>query len=235
MPIISDLSLQISVDDITRAWGTRRKKLATPFMLTRITEILASIDTGNWLQPAISYQVYNITEHGHDWLALEGCVKLRAPLLAHRLRRASHLVIGVYTIGDVVGQQVSNWFASRKRLQAVLLDEIGSLALFKLANHFESLMQQQARQMDLQTSGTLSPGDEGFALTVQKNIVQLAGGTDIGVYMKGGAMLAPQKSLTTVIGMGEQMRSWSRGENCNRCKARQHCSYRQSTCVGVAA
>ena len=185
-----------------------------------------------WLAPAISYRIHPITDRAADWMELSGRIRLNAPLLMHRLRRASSLAFGVCSIGPKISQQVSDWFAGRERLKAVLLDDIGTLALFKLGDYLEALISRQSLAMGLQASGTLSPGEEGFDLTAQAEVLELAGGGDIGVLVRGGSLLVPHTSTTSVIGLGEQMTSWSRDDSCATCRAGRRCPYRHDSVEG---
>lgn len=234
MPTITDINLQLTVADITNAWGPRSETLATPTMLERLSDLLTQIESNRWLDAAINYQILEITDSDSAWIGL-GDAKINSPLVAHRLRRATHLAFGVCTLGEKLLQQVSRRFDEKEQLQAVILDEIGTLLLYKLSGHFEDLMCEQAIFMGLQASGTLSPGDDGFDIRQQGTVLGLAGGKDIGVTLMGAGMLVPKNSLTTVIGLGEHMPTWSIGESCARCKSRERCPHRQDLNAGVAA
>jgi hypothetical protein len=153
----------------------------------------------------------------------------------HRLRRASSVVFRVCTIGPKLSQQASAWFAEGERLKAVILDDIGTTALFKLGDRLEALISKQSSAMGLEASGTSSPGEEGFAVTAQAQVLELAGGGDIGVVLTGGGVLVPHKSMTSVIGLGEQMTAWSRGDTCAACSASERCPYRHGSVEGGTA
>jgi hypothetical protein len=116
-----------------------------------------------------------------------------------------------------------------------MLDEIGSLALYRLADQFATLMRDEAGSMDLAASGVLNPGEEGFDLSQQVAVLRAAGGESIGVHVSGAALLLPQKSLTAVMGFGVNLPSWDRGENCGRCATRTRCPYRHDAVDGIAA
>jgi len=235
MAVITDLDLPPDADDVARACGPRRGRVTPPGIRRCTSSVLSQMSEERWLAPAISYQIHPITDRATDWMELSGRIRLSSPLLMHRLRRASSVVFGVCTIGPKLSQQASAWFAERERLKAVILDDIGTTVLFKLGDHLEALISKQSSAMGLEASGPSSPGEEGFDVTAQAQVLELAGGSDIGVVVKGGGLLVPHKSMTSVIGLGEKMTRWSRGDTCAACSASERCPYRHGSVEGGTA
>lgn len=227
VPVISDLRVSVNAESVCRAWGERRELLARGRVFTLLADILRQMETEQWLEPAISYQTWQLTGSGSGWLELCNHTCLHSPLLVHRLRRATHLATGVCTLGDRLARQVSEYFAAGEPLKAVLLDEVGSLALYQLSDRLEEIIRTEARRRGLETSGVLNPGDNGFDLRAQAQVVALAGGSDIGIRVTNAGVLSPAKSLTLVMGMGKRMPRWRRGDSCGSCEARKRCPYRQ--------
>ena len=161
--------------------------------------------------------------------------RLDSSLVARYLGQATHLVFGVCTLGEKLQQQMRMNFDQKKQLQAVLLDEIGTLLLYKLCDHFEEIMCQQAKVMQLQASGAFNPGDEGFDISQQGRVLELAGGRDVGVTLQGGGILVPHKSITAVVGLGRRMPVNTRAERCARCHSRDRCPHRQDIAAGAVA
>ena len=124
MTVITNLRVPLSLDDVTRAWGSRRARLASPRMLSLVTELLERVDTENWLQPAVSFRAWPVVESGPGWMELSGGSRLRASLLSHYLRGASHLALGVCTVGAAIENHVSEWFAANERLRADVLNQL---------------------------------------------------------------------------------------------------------------
>ena len=235
MTVITNLRVPLSLDGVTRAWGSRRARLASPRMLSLVTELLERVDTENWLQPAVSFRAWPVVESGPGWMELSGGSRLRASLLSHYLRGASHLALGVCTVGAAIENHVSEWFAANERLRAVVLDDIGTFALYRLSDQFETLLQKEAAVLGLEASGVLSPGEDGFELSEQAKVAELAGGESIGVSITSTGMLIPRKSLSMVMGFGALMPKWGRGERCARCGARERCPHRQQVLAGAPA
>jgi hypothetical protein len=235
MTVITNLRVPLLVDDVTRAWGSRRARLASPRMLALVTELLERVDAENWLQPAVSFRAWPVVESGPGWMDLSNGARLKAPLLNHYLRGASHLALGVCTVGAAIENHVSEWFAANERLRAVVLDDIGTFALYGLSDQLEALLQKEAESLGLEASGVLSPGEDGFELSEQAKVAELAGGESIGVSITSTGMLIPRKSLSMVMGFGTRMPKWGRGERCARCGARERCPHRQQVLAGAPA
>jgi hypothetical protein len=234
MPVIANLRVPLSVEDVMRAWGPRRAKLASPRMLALVAELLERAETENWIQPAVSFRVWPIIQSGPGWMELCNGSRLQARLLTHHLRGASHLALGVCTVGAALEKRVSEWFALNERLRGVVLDEIGTLVLYRLSDQLETLMQKEAAILRLEASGVLNPGEDGFDLSEQATVAQLAGGESIGVSVTTTGMLIPRKSLSLLMGFGARMPQWSRGERCARCGARERCPHRQQILAGAS-
>jgi len=234
MPVLMNLRLPLTVEEIVSSWGSRRARLASPRMMAMLAELLARIEAEGCIQPRISFQVWPIVSSGSGWLEVHGGSRLSSPTLGHHLPGAAYLAAGVCTIGDAVEKRASQGFAASDRLRAVMLDEIGTLTLFRLGDQLEVLLKTGARRRGLQAGGMLSPGEDGFEISQQAAVLALAHGAEIGVLQTASGMLVPRKSLAAVVGWGNQMPHWSRGERCARCGARARCPHRQVRISEVA-
>lgn len=234
MPTISDIPIRLSLDDIRCAWGAERVRVLSLPLANSLQQLLRQIEANRWLDAAINYRVLEVTGSGPGRLEAGGAV-LDSALLARYLQQATHLVFGVCTLGEGLLRHMREFFDSKRPSQAVLLDEIGTLLLYKLGDHFEEMMCQQAKTMGLQASGAFNPGDEGFDINLQGTVLKLAGGADIGVTMQGRSILVPHKSLTAVIGLGRNMPAYTRAERCARCHSRDRCPHRQDLAAGALA
>jgi len=234
MPVITYPRLLLTVEDVTSSWGSRRARLTSARMMALLSELLARIEAEHWIQPKIGFQVWPVVGRGQEWLELRGGSRISSRTLGHYLPGAIHVAAGVCTIGDAVEKHVSEGFAASDRLRAVMLDEIATLTLFRLGDQLEESMQAEAGQHGLEASGALSPGEDGFEISQQAVVLELAGGANLGVSQTTTGMLIPRKSLSMVVGFGARMAKWSRGERCARCGARERCPHRRPKIAEVA-
>lgn len=234
MTVSTNLRVPLSVEDVTRSWGSRGARLASPRMLALVAELLERAGTENWIQPAVGFRVWSIVKQGPGWMELSDGSRLQARLLSHHLQGASHLALGVCTVGAVLEKRVSESFALGERLRGAMLDEIGTLVLYRLSDQLETLLQKEAEILRLGASGVLNPGEDGFDLSEQAKVAQLASGDKIGISVTSAGMLVPRKSLSLVMGFGAHMQKWSRGERCDRCGARNRCPHRSYVLAGAS-
>jgi hypothetical protein len=234
MPVLTEFRQRFSVEDITSSWGVRRARLASSRMTALLSSLLEQIDRHNWLQPKISFQVHAVIVGTREQLTLRGGSTLSSPMLGHYLPVATHVAAGVCTIGDAIENEVRRGFAASDRLRATILDEIGTLALYRLSDRVQEMIQEEAARMGLQASGALNPGEDGIPISQQETVLELASGADIGISQTSTGMLSPRKSLSMILGLGKQMRRWSRGERCAVCAARDRCPHRRTRLLGGA-
>ena len=234
MPVLTEIRQRLSVEDITSSWGVRRARLASSRMTALLSSLLEQIELHQLIQPKISFQTHAVVLKTREQFTLRGGSKLSSPMLGHDLPSATHVAAAVCTIGDAIESEVRAGFAASDRLRATMLDEIGTIALYRLGDHLEQVIHDEAARLGLEASGALNPGEDGFPITQQEIVLELAGGAAIGISRTTTGMLRPRKSLSMILGLGKQMRRWSRGERCAVCAARDRCPHRRSNLVGVA-
>ena len=227
MPVISDLRVEVTTEDVAHAWGPRRARLASPRMLARVSELLEQVEAEHWLHPRMSFGFRPVARIGPEGIEFPDGSQMYAPLAAQYFRNASHVGAGVCTLGNALERHVTGLFESSDRLRAVLLDEIGTLALYRLSDRLEEKIQEDAALQGLEMSGVLNPGDDGFDLRAHEMILEFSEGTSIGVSATSLGMLRPTKSISLVVGLGTNMPKWSHAERCERCKMRDRCPYRE--------
>ncbi|HVB85559.1 MAG TPA: hypothetical protein VNK23_02700 [Candidatus Dormibacteraeota bacterium] len=203
-------------------------------MTKLLSDLLEQIELHNWIQPRISFQVHPIVARSREQFTLRGGSRIFSPMLEHYLPAATQVAAGVCTIGDAIENQVRADFAASDRLRAVMLDEIGTLALYRLGDQLEKTIHGEAARLGIEASGALNPGEDTFPITQQETVLELAGGAAIGISYTTTGMLRPRKTLSMILGLGKQMRKWSRGERCAVCAARVRCPHRRSKLTGGA-
>lgn len=197
-----------------------RIKQLLPELLDKVTEL-------DLIKPACSYRVVGIDKRSLNRVKLKDGSEITSPLLVHRLAGASHLAVGAITIGEALGDQVSLLFSRRDYVKAMILDEIGNGALFKLSNLFESICEAEASDRELRSSGALSPGDDGFGLECQKTLLAMAEAEKSGIRLIDSGLMLPVRSLSVVVGLGKRVKRWSQAESCATCSSRDKCRLRQ--------
>jgi hypothetical protein len=228
MKIIKDLKLDLDEEEILRYQGYSRNKVREPNQnILRITE--EEINRGYSLfKPQGIYSLIKIKGS-----ALEGRINLESGLIFRfaksiikQLKGASHLLVGVVTIGDLLEKKVSDLFSQGEYPRALTLDVIGTVAVEDFSRKVRKLARQEVIEQGFKTSRHFSPGYSGWEVSQQEIVFKSIPSDNIGVSLTKGFMMLPQKSLSWVIGAGKEIIVSSEEENkCKDCQSK-YCNYK---------
>jgi hypothetical protein len=108
----------------------------------------------------------------------------------------------------------------------MFLDGIGSAAVDALIEEVGKFIAAEVSSRGDEISSPVNPGMPGFPMTEQRNLLELAGASEIGVGLTDSGILVPRKSVSMVIGIGPKMTRWTQAEVCARCSLEQTCPYK---------
>lgn len=226
MPVINDQAIELDAPALEGLAGLPCSRRVTARIRDLLPEVLADVNNGGLITPRICYRVVAVEKTTPGRITLQGGLTLNAPLVAHRLARATHILFGAATIGAAMAGEVRRCFRDGSNLKAVLMEEAANVALFEAANELQSAAEAQASRMGLGPSGPLSPGDyDGFGLDQQENVIALAGADRLGITLTRTGQMNPIHSASVVIGLGRNLRKWTRIDDCKTCKSRDRCSH----------
>lgn len=235
MPVIGHSSADLDVQALGKPAVLSGSAYTSARLSALLSGVLKEIERDRLIAPALCYEVVAVAKTSAGTITLDGGERLHAPLLAHRMARASHLLFGVATIGGAMAKTVRQCFTGGKNVKAILLEELANAALFETANRLQSLADERASDMGSSSSGPMSPGDvDGFGLDQQATVVTLAGAEKIGVTLTGSGQMNPVHSLSVVIGLGKSMRKWTKMDDCKTCRSRETCRHYQRTFEAAA-
>ena len=228
MKIIKDTELNIDREEVLRYQDYSRKKIKKPNQnILQITE--EEINRGyNLFKPQGIYSLIKIT-----CFTSKGRINLENELffrfsksVINQLKRASHLLVGVVTIGDLLGKKVSELFSQGEYPQALALDAVGTVAVEDFSRKIRKLARQEVKERGFKTSRHFSPGYGGWDVSQQKIIFKNIPADNIGVRLTKGYMMLPQKSLSWAIGVGKEIITPSEEDNnCGNCQSK-YCNYK---------
>ncbi len=226
MAILKNPSLDLSFKEVVEYHGLRCRGLIRPRTIELLQTIINDLERSSHLKPEIAYNIVPVKQVKDGCLYLANHRILPIPLATHKLRHISHLLIGVCTLGNQIGPAISQLFHEKKRLAAVLMEEVANHALFKLSGMLEALADKDAREIGLTASSRLNPGDNGFDLSLQSLIVEMAGASRIKVDINAMQVMSPQHSISVIFGLGKNMSKWSQAQSCKSCRAYDRCRHR---------
>lgn len=229
MPVVHDIPLNLDVDEVLRQMGIADDAALRPRMASLIADLLSGDEADHLLAPAVVYELHPITAIQDDRISIDGSCTIQGSLLSRTLARASDLAVVFCTIGPDLENEKAACKARKNLMQALLLDSFGSAAIDLLAVEAYHLIKDIAESRGHAASSPISPGMRGFSISEQWSMAQLAPIKEIELTLTSSGMMDPQKSLSMIIGFGEEMPTWSRAEACARCNLAKTCRYKIHT------
>jgi len=230
MKIIKNIKLKIDEEEVLRYQGYHRNKAGkTGEIILETTR--KEIEQGYCLfEPKGIYSkvmIRNISSEGR--INLENGLHLEINnSMLNLLRGTSYLAFGLSTIGNHLEEKVAELFAQNEYPKAIALDAVGTVASKFLSNYIKSLICQEAKEQNLQTTKYFNPGSGDCNINQQKNIFKIIPADKIGVKLTESCMMVPKKSLSWAIGVGENIITPSKkDDSCQICQA-INCQYRKN-------
>ena len=228
MKIIKDTKFNIGREEVLRYQGYSKKKVKKPNQnILQITK--EEINRGyDLFEPQGIYRLIKINSFlSNKEIELEGGHILRfAKSIIKQLNGASHLLVGVVTIGDFLEKKVSELFSQGEYPRALALDAVGTVAVEDFSREVRKLARQEVEEQGFKTSRHFSPGYGGWEVSQQDIIFKSIPADNIGVRLTKGYMMLPQKSLSWAIGVGKEIITPSEEDNnCGNCQFK-YCNYK---------
>jgi len=224
MPVIDDIHVEPGIEEIARR-GMGNAALSRTRVAGLLREVLEEVGAEGLLRPRAAYGEHRVEGIIEGGFRLQGDVVIRGGWLPDILPRARSLVAAACTIGPALERRSSLYFRQGEQLKGFLLDIVGSAAVDLLAAEVCRRIKEDLGP-GTGVSSPLSPGAGGLPLSLQADLLALAGAERIGLRITSGGMLDPRKSLTMLLGTGEGMPRWTPEEACARCPMAAECPYR---------
>jgi hypothetical protein len=223
MPVLRDLELQLSVDQILKAEGVDPAvSRAKNTMLISIAE--RAFHAGlPLIEPVVAYRRLKIKSLKHESVSLEGGGVLAGKLVALHLGPAEQVVVMVCTIGRALESYASAVLPNDPAF-GLALDALGTAAIESLTVSACRYFGELGEADGMHPSLPVSPGMEGWhTARGQAQIFELVHPLEAGIELLASGMMSPQKSLALVIGLGENVEN--NGRICDYCSMRWSCRY----------
>jgi len=230
MKIIKDIKLKINEEEVLRYQGYSKNKIKKPSeVILQITreEIVRGYSL---FKPKGIYSTIKIKQISFS----DGRVDLKNGLSLNfnrtvitLLKGANYLALGVVTTGNSLEDKISEFFTNKEYSRGLALDAVGTVAVRFLSQYIRSVVCQEAKEQDFQTTKYFTPGTNEWGLNQQKNIFEIISADKIGVKLTESYMMVPKKSLSWAMGAGENIITPSKNDDsCQICQA-INCQYRK--------
>lgn len=226
MKIVRDIPFTLNKKDVIRGLGMGSTLSVRPEIDRLIDTVLQDEEVRKLIRPVFACAFHNIRQMESDHCCLEGDVVLHGEIIPRLFARAEKLAVAVATIGPALETAVSECFQQGNRLYGLILDAIGSATAENMIFAIHAIINREAASGGATASSPVCPGGVNWPITEQFKLFQLAPADEIGVHLTATAMMTPRKSLSLVMGLGENMPQWSAAERCDRCSNGGKCPYR---------
>ena len=223
MPVLTDLHLQISVDQILKNEGVD-PEVARGKNPEIVSIAERALQTGlPLIEPVVAYRNLKVKSVKHERVILEGGGVLTGKLVALHLGPAQQAVVMICTIGKAL-ESYASAVLPNDPAYGFALDALGTVAVEALTVSACRYFGDLGAAEGMQTTLPISPGMDGWSTARgQAQIFALVEPQEAGVELTGSGMMMPQKSLTFVIGLGEEVEN--NGRICDYCSMRWSCRY----------
>ncbi len=226
MPIVRNIKLTLDMKQVLRRQGMMRNSKPQPQIMSILHELLDNVNKWHLLQPSVAYKIHTITDMNQDRIYLSGNKLLIGSFIPSILPSAKELAALVCTIGPKLEEKAAQLFHQNEQLRGLLLDGIGSAAVDSLAEEACQIIDRNALSRGYQASSPISPGMPGLSISEQQHLFELVPAEEIGVHLTSAQVMVPRKSISMVIGIGQEMVTWTKAEVCKRCKLKTNCRYK---------
>jgi hypothetical protein len=229
MLILNHWEIILTTDQVLRAQGADPEviRLRRPSFIKSTDEAIAK--GKHLLHPIVLFEKFSVKGLAHERLELvsnnsnQEKLYISGQLIAQHLARAQAIIVMLCTIGSELDENVSSSFKIDP-MSGLALDGVGSAAVEDLAIQACNYFEAQARSEGLNTTMPLNPGMVGWPVDQgQPQIFSLLDSDQIHISLNESCMMIPNKSLSMVLGVGEDVSAI--GSSCDYCSLKGVCKY----------
>ncbi|WP_372772619.1 vitamin B12 dependent-methionine synthase activation domain-containing protein [Mangrovibacterium sp.] len=156
-------------------------------------------------------------------LKLEGMEFRVGKTIASELANSESIGLFICTAGKTISEESERMLKSDDPVYGYVLNVLGSAIAESVGDRVQDLIRIEAGNNGLKITNRYSPGYCHWDVADQHKLFSLFHGKTAGVRLTGSALMHPVKSISGVIGIGEQVQFHD--YQCNLCQL-EHCFYR---------
>jgi hypothetical protein len=218
MPVLRDIEIHISIDELLRAQGSAAQRPAV-----REAAGWAIAEAQRLAEPAAVWALLPVRQvDGERARVSEAWLHVgpRADLLTP----AREALVSVVTVGSALEAEVRRLLQEGRSLEGFMLDSAGVLALAAVGDSLRRLAEDLAAQREWGVSLALAPGSlVGWPVHDQKALCSLLDLAAIGVTLNSSQVLVPHKSASRLVGLGPDYTARQVESACRFCPQRETC------------
>lgn len=224
MPILTDIRIELDVAQIAHDLNRGRTNE------TLVKGLAEALETARPLfEPKVIYEWAEVVRIEGEELDLRVPESGREATLglgprADLMGPAEMALVGVATIGPVLGEEVDRIQKSGEMLKGYYLDSIGVSGLGEVGLALRRVVEEEVADRGWGVGPSLAPGSlNGWPTSGQRQLTSLLELEKIGVRLNDSAVLVPFKSSATLIGLGPKFDKKHVGSVCKYCSLAKTC------------
>lgn len=227
--ILKGFPVRIDLAEVLRGQGADPAKVNLRESV-RVMYEEAIEESAGLLEPAIAYEICKIREIRHCQTVLGNGLAFRSHLVASVMKSAREAALVVCTIGSRLEARVSEYFARNQPTKAVVLDAVGIEAVNRVSEEASRRVEVEAADRGLKASIPINPGMSSMcSLEEQEVVFKVVDAERIGVKLSSSSVMIPLKSISMIVGLGEDVPTRDTGSQCDFCSLRETCRHRRGS------
>ena len=212
-------SLEITVQDILTLLGYKTSNTPEP-VLSEINDLVDKVP--DHVKPQGGYVYFPDYELkvNDESFTLNDKQFTTEGIIASQLKGSKRLAVLVSSAGEGISDLSKELIEKGEFLKGYVADTIGSIVAEKAADYVEKNLEDKVSESGMKISNRLSPGYCGWDVAEQHRLFSLLPDDFCGVTLTESALMVPIKSISAVIGVGEDV--VKRSYPCHEC-TREDC------------
>ena len=230
MNILNDFTIELTSEEVL-ATQPRRKSVSEAILNATEEAIALAYPLIN---PQLLYRWFDVVEVEKQHVILKPVSsdlpekRLLIGPYANELKKAQQAMIAVQTIGAALEEKVQDLNDTGELLPGFLLDSAGVVALSKVNTRANQMVEKVAADKGWGVGASLSPGSlKGWPIESQQELCGMLELAKINVQLNETNILVPFKSVSVLIGIGQEYTRKKVGSMCHLCNLKDTCTQRK--------
>lgn len=222
---VAPTSVKLSVDLILKEMGYDKVEPAEGLKESVSTLFDEAMKTA---QPSCLFEIFDGEVAGETVVLTNGTCFNVGGKLAKLLTGSKRFAVFTATAGEQYQKLIRGLNQEGDILNCFIADVMGSCLVEATGNYMETLLEEVIAP--LKHTHRFSPGYCGWSIMEQKQLFSLLGGTPCDIHLSEVCLMTPEKSISGIIGIGEQVNEHLYG--CQFCEL-ETCYKRKKRKAGV--
>jgi len=222
MEILHSFTLSLTPELLLQQGQASRKRAPNPGVMRVCREVAEQAKA--LAEPVALLDVFDVQAVESDRLRLSNGHAFQSHLVVEQLAHAQQVAVGMCTIGPRIELESRQAFADGKVLAGFLYDSAGTLAVGAVAGAVAEHVGRLAAARGVKASFVIAPGSADCTLEDQRVVFNLLPAERIGMRLTEHWVMVPGKSVSLLIGLGDDVPTRQEMAQCDFCPRRETCT-----------